>query len=580
MASESDVAGMDDSPGPSPRRSWRPSVAFERSPAFWEERTPSQKRGKAGSKGKSSKRRKLSFDKHAERVEYQLSDPEVNVDGPTPIVVSAPAISPAVPKRPPPPAAKQVPAQSLQPTRSPVIPFPAVPGPSGVVLPSIRASPKLAQRGEGSISVTFQPSGNRRVTEDLFLPATPSPTREILQPDTPREPIPLLNLPFNQPTQPNQGPRFQPFPKPAQLDIGQFIQQNVQVPGSPQSVRSAAWDQYTDDEVASVASASSAKSATPTVNWQYIVKFVYDRGLAAPPQSAQASRCQVSALGESLGFEKKPRSLPPAPLITSCLQQSMQYCWGGPWETPNIQPAPAAAMVHPQAHRWVPDFRPAYHASPDLELRPARLSVNEREWAGSSLPPVDHSWLTDLEALCRAQLSCLSAMDWLMGIYFGSTSATQEQREVVRRYALHELQQSAAFGTSMLTATTLARRKSVVDRIGSRLPQSARDWLVMQPVSLRSSQGLFGPASASVPELLRQQQQQQQYQNWARPHHNMQRPHQQRRWSAPTATYTPSAAPQPATAPREHREHYTERRRSSAAQGSSRARRGGRKQRP
>jgi len=76
-----------------------------------------------------------------------------------------------------------------------------------------------------------------------------------------------------------------------------------------------------------------------------------------------------------------------------------------------------------------------------------------------------------------------------------------------------------------------------------RFHPTTRNWLQLQPVGLRSDQGLFGPASAAVPELLRQSAP---VQSQARRGSQRPRPRQQR---PATATHTSAAAAAPVPAP-------------------------------
>ena len=212
-------------------------------------------------------------------------------------------------------------------------------------------------------------------------------------------------------------------------------------------------------------------------------------------------------IGEPAAPADRPRGLPPAPVVIGAFQAAMEVCWGGSWTNPTYPgPPPAQANTHPGAHAWVREFRPRFHVAPGIDLRPARLSSAEKSWAGTAWPPVEHSWMADVEALGRALVSCMSAADWLLALHHSSTSASEEQREVLRRMALQELRQATALGASVVTAATLARRHAVLGRLSAQMLPSTRDWLLLQPVTPESSQGLFGQASAIVPDLLRQQQ--------------------------------------------------------------------------
>ena len=138
-------------------------------------------------------------------------------------------------------------------------------------------------------------------------------------------------------------------------------------------------------------------------------------------------------------------------------------------------------------------------------MKPNRLSAREREWAGSKQPPVDFAWMTDVDTMARAQLSSLSALEWILGVLFDSVDrASPAQLSALKEFAVRELHQSINFGGALLASSTLARRKAILDGLSSVLPQNTRNWLQLQPVGLQSSQGLFGTASAQVPEIIRQ----------------------------------------------------------------------------
>lgn len=185
----------------------------------------------------------------------------------------------------------------------------------------------------------------------------------------------------------------------------------------------------------------------------------------------------------------------------------MRSCWGGAWpNSAQHQPPPPNAPLHPGPSKLVPRFKPRFHTGPGFDLKPNKLSAREREWAGSRQPPVDHIWLTDIDVMSRSQLSSLSALEWILGVYFDSVGkASPTQLQALRDFAVKELHQSIDFGGAILASSTLARRKAILDGLGSSLSQNTRNWLQLQPVSLQSSLGMFGPASASVPEIMRQQ---------------------------------------------------------------------------
>ena len=185
----------------------------------------------------------------------------------------------------------------------------------------------------------------------------------------------------------------------------------------------------------------------------------------------------------------------------------MRSCWGGPWTGfATHQPPPPNAALHPGPATWVPGFKARYYAAPGLDLRPARPSAREREWTGPHLPPVDHSWVVDLDTMARAQLAALSNLEWLFGIFVDSNArASPLELDAIKGFIVRELQLAMNFGGAQIAAATLARRQAILDSLQNRLSQTTRNWLQLQPVELRTNTGLFGTASAQVPEILRQQ---------------------------------------------------------------------------
>ena len=282
--------------------------------------------------------------------------------------------------------------------------------------------------------------------------------------------------------------------------------------------------------------------------------------MAPPP------RPQLSMVGEPSQAPPRRHALPPAPMAVDALERSMHACWGGPWASSSTHgPPPATASTHPPVHRWVPDFRPQYHAAPGMDLRPARLTSCEKAWAGSSLPPVEHGWMTDVEALARAQLACFSSADWLLGLLFGASSAAPAQQAQLKRLALREISLATQFGAALVAASTLARRKAILDQAAVDVMPSTRDWLLLQPVTLTSHQGLFGPVSALVPDIQRQHHLQQA--SWTRGPKTSKVSFRPRGPQEPQAR--PSQAPQPPPTGRPKP-------RSSSWSDRARSRRGGR----
>ena len=318
-----------------------------------------------------------------------------------------------------------------------------------------------------------------------------------------------------------------------------------------------AWDRYSDG----LSEPPSEMPISDPLPWATIVDTVYHSGLVDPLTLPSTTAPLQSVLSGPAPPERRSSALPPSPLARSAMLQVMQACWGGSWEDSHVhQPPPPNAALHPSAATWVPAFRPRYHGGPGLDLKPARFSAREREWAGSQQPPVDHSWLTDIEAMSRAQMSCLSTLEWLLGILFDSQAlATDAQRDSLKRFMVRELELATSFGAASISAATLGRRKAVLDKLQHRLSPTTRNWLQLQPVSLLSSLGLFGPVSSAVPELMRQTQSGTGASSRSAPSRDRPRstpqsggsrgPRQQSR-QRPSATYTPSAAVS-APAPRE-----------------------------
>ena len=294
-------------------------------------------------------------------------------------------------------------------------------------------------------------------------------------------------------------------------------------------------------------------------SWGHVVELVYNSGMvdvSALPPSPEPVR---SVIGEPQAVTKKKLALPPSPLVAASLPAAMRSCWGGTWSShAQHQPPPPNAALHPGPATWVPGFKPKFHAAPGLDLRPARPSAREREWAGSSQPPVEHSWLVDIDTVARAQLATLSNLEWLFGIYLDSQPrASQADLDVVRGFIVRELHLAINFSGAQVAAATLARRKAILDSLQHQLSQTTRNWLQLQPVELRTDQGLFGPASALVPEIIRQQPvprpSQQPRRRAARfprrrePAREPQAPQaQSQAQRAPAATFTPTAAAAPA----------------------------------
>ena len=140
-----------------------------------------------------------------------------------------------------------------------------------------------------------------------------------------------------------------------------------------------------------------------------------------------------------------------------------------------------------------------------------------------------------------------------------SPRASQVELDTVRGFIVRELQHAANFSGAQIAASTLGRRRAILDQLHRQLSQTTRNWLQLQPVGLSTQQGLFWPASALVPDIMRQQPvprantQPRDRRRAARPQYRREAtreppaqaaPAQPTR--APAATYTPTAAAAPA----------------------------------
>ena len=317
------------------------------------------------------------------------------------------------------------------------------------------------------------------------------------------------------------------------------------------------WDQFSST---TEAPAPVPQQPTETLfSWAQVVELVYNSGLLDPSALPPSPEPVRSVIGGPQTTTKKKLALPPSPLAAASLPSAMRSCWGGNWSShAQHQPPPPNAALHPGPATWVPGFRPKWHAGPGLDLRPARLSAREREWAGNTQPPVEHSWLVDIDTVARAQLAALSNLEWLFGIFLDSQPrASQADLDVVRGFIVRELQLAVNFSGAQIAAATLARRRAILDSLQHQLSQTTRNWLQLQPVELRTDQGLFGPASALVPDIMRQQpvprSNQQPRRRAAKPQRRREPareppapPTQSQAHRAPAATYTPTAAAAPA----------------------------------
>ena len=362
---------------------------------------------------------------------------------------------------------------------------------------SSRAPPPSRKHRSPVIQESRQPSPPRRVR--------PSPPGDFQQRRSPaRTPPRLLPEILELPRTPGH------FSSPEQdqgLDLTRMPRPVPSRAPSP-SVSEGQWDRFStvSDETAP-AVPPQLPSAEAPLSWTHMVELVYQSGLVDTNSLPRSPVPVRSVIGGPQPAEKRKVALPPAPLAAACLPAAMRSCWGGNWsDSAQHQPPPPNAALHPGPSAWVPDFRARYHAGPGLDLRPARLSAREREWAGTAQPPVDHSWLVDLETMARAQLASLSNLEWLFGIFLDSRArASPLELEAVRGFIARELQLSTNFCGAQIAAATLARRKAILDALQHKLSQTTRSWLQLQPVTLSTASGIFGPVSAQVPEILRQQ---------------------------------------------------------------------------
>ena len=577
-----DSPPKESSPDRSPRRPWRPdrskSATKRRqgtsSPARRHSASPARHEGPFRARS-SSPPRELS---PAERPRRATSSPP----GSPRQVISPPPVSPGTP-----PSARRASKSSTKRRRAASSP----PGsPPRGISPGDRRSPlPPIQRGSRLVTDPAPSPGVLPFPGTVSAPkpggsrVRPSPLPSILHgqggrleltqstltatsPDCHRPAIPRLGLPFAMPGQdsavpPRTPPRlaspgiprtpgYSSDERPPRARLDCTSQPPVDIDLSVPS--EAPWDRMSP--VSSTRSPTGRgpedPSQEPPLTWYTIVDTVYASGMVSQ-QALPASPPPVqSVLGGPPPAKRRRTALPPSPLAAAALDSAMRSCWGGSWPSHlQHQPPPPNAALHPTPSGWVPDFKVRYHAGPGFDLKPARLSAREKEWAGSHQPSVEYSWLNEIDMMARAQLSSVSALEWLLGVLFDSHSrASPAQLQSLREFVSRELTHTANFSGAVIAASTLARRRAILDRL-TALPRTTRNWLQLQPVALDTSQGLFGPASAAVPEILRQQP------HPARAAHSQRsaprastsyrRPVEQRAPPSrpgPSATYTPSAA--------------------------------------
>ena len=426
-------------------------------------------------------------------------------------------------------------------------------------------------RGSSESTLTApSPHRDRRLRskspEVVFMGPPPSrrpppPATAPQRPSLP-DPVPLMQTPPRQAPEVLVLPRTPGFYSSPEDDLRLDLTRRPRAPlPETDSIteEDTQWDRF------SVATEPAPIAPPPLpetpLSWVHIVDLVYKSGLidtSALPSSPEPVR---SVIGGPQTTSKTKVALPPSPLAAASLPSAMKSCWGGTWSShAQHQPPPPNAALHPGPSAWVPEYRARFHAGPGLDLRPAKLSAREREWAGSATPPVEHSWLVDIETMARAQLAALSNLEWLFGVYLDSSPrASQVELDTVRGFIVRELQHAANFSGAQIAASTLGRRRAILDQLHRQLSQTTRNWLQLQPVGLSTQQGLFGPASALVPDIMRQQPvprantQPRDRRRAARPQYRREAtreppaqaaPAQPTR--APAATYTPTAAAAPA----------------------------------
>ena len=483
----------------SPRRSWR-SERTGHSPSWPTEkrrtpprrsRAPSRRRGAS----RSPSRPRQTSRSPSGRREWTPTSPELASRRRSASPVPVPAQSP-------PPPSREDCSLDVGPSRRQVLMSPP---------PSVSFVPGHNKRGrleitQSTLTASSPECHDRRPrVKSLVIPAAPlvSLQRAV-------SPAPLRTPPRAQSPGIPRTPGYSSEERPprAQLDFTRTNPVDVEV--APTSESGAPWDQLSQ---ASSRSHSPQPGMQPDVppqesplSWFTIVDTVYQSGMVDKDTLSDSPPPVRSVIGGPPPPKRRRMALPPSPLTVACFDQAMRSCWGGRWSTHlQHQPPPANAALHPSPAAWVPDFKTRFHAGPGLDLKPARLSAREKEWAGTQQPPVEHSWMSDVDLMARAQLSSVSALEWLLGIVFDSHShASPQQLLALRDFAARELAHVANFGGAIVAASTLARRKAILDKI-TTLPANTKNWLQLQPVGPTSAHGLFGPASASVPELIRQQ---------------------------------------------------------------------------
>ena len=538
-AADMDTSVLDSSPDQSPRRSWKDS----RRPPAPEPRTTRQSSRR--SRYSSATSRPRSLREPAPLMETPTRPPSTRGRTPTvrdrsPLVaLEQPAPMPA-PRQPQGPVAPATSRQSTAPSPRDLrdtltargLPAPLLPArdpsPQPGTSTGIRHPPFFPRRLLGSSDSTLTaPSPQPRSTwrpahssPEEFSAAPPPPrrSRSPFRAPRPRSPPRKTSgrerAPARTPPRPQREilvlPRTPGYSSPEAdpvLDVTRMYRPPVPPRDSP-SASEVPWDRRSSEpEVPAPADPPQEAPADAPLAWGHVVDFIYHSGLVDTASLPVTPTPVQSVIGGPQAPEPRKTALPPSPLAAASLSAAMRSCWGGPWSSyAQHQPPPPNAALHPGPAAWVPEFRAKYHAGPGIDLRPARLSAREREWAGTAQPPVEHSWLADIDSLARAQLSSLSNLEWLFGVYMDSSPrASAAELDALKGFIVKELHLAINFSGAQIAASTLGRRRAILNNLQQQLNLTTRNWLQLQPVELLTTQGLFGPASALVPEIMRQQ---------------------------------------------------------------------------
>ena len=510
---------MDSSPEVSPRRSWR--TTSQRPPEFTFQhhgRSSSLPQPRSSASSHSRSRRVPSPQPPPRRSRTRGRSPRPHTRERSPLArpaataTSRVSVHSRLGNAAPSPAPARGPVHSRLGT--PVIPTSPQPGTSTGIY---RPPPPLMRIPVSSSSTWTAPSPKTAETRPASpeVSARATPARPLLQLQ-PRTPVPVLPAPPPPVlrTPPRRAVDESDFELPRtpgnysspELDLTRHIR--LPIADYESTEEDTQWDQFSSVTVAqSVPPVPQVPAPEAPLTWMDLVELVYSSGLIDPSAIPQTPAPVQSLIGGPQAPEKRKSALPPSPLAAACLPAAMRACWGGDWPSyAQHQPPPPNAALHPGPASWVPEFKAKYHAAPGLDLRPARPSAREREWAGTAQPPVAHTWLMDIETMARAQLAALSNLEWLFGVFLDSRRrASPRELDAVRGYIARELQHAMNFGGAQIAASTLGRRQAILDSLQLQLNQTTRNWLQLQLVELRTHQGLFRPDSTQVPEIMHQQ---------------------------------------------------------------------------